>query len=88
MNARPLMWIASTEAINWANSTGYGNGEVIFTKDGGTARYFKQNIQCGMVGVNVGVPEPMAAFSGWNVLSSKICTCRVRKEFSSALARR
>jgi malonate-semialdehyde dehydrogenase (acetylating)/methylmalonate-semialdehyde dehydrogenase len=56
------------EAIEWANSTGYGNGAVIFTKDGGTARYFKQNVQCGMIGVNVGVPAPMAAFSfsGWN----------------------
>jgi len=56
------------EAIEWANSTGYGNGAVIFTKDGGTARYFKQHVQCGMIGVNVGVPAPMAAFSfsGWN----------------------
>ncbi|MDP0497387.1 MAG: CoA-acylating methylmalonate-semialdehyde dehydrogenase [Verrucomicrobiota bacterium JB024] len=56
------------EAIDWANSTGYGNGAVIFTKDGGTARYFKQHVQCGMIGVNVGVPAAMAAFSfsGWN----------------------
>ncbi len=56
------------EAIDWANSTGYGNGAVIFTKDGGSARYFKENVQCGMIGVNVGVPAPMAAFSfsGWN----------------------
>lgn len=56
------------EAIAWANSTGYGNGAVIFTKDGGSTRYFKKHIQCGMIGVNVGVPAPMAAFSfsGWN----------------------
>lgn len=56
------------EAIDWANSTGYGNGAVIFTKDGGAARYFKSNVKCGMIGVNVGVPAPMAAFSfsGWN----------------------
>lgn len=56
------------EAIDWANSTGYGNGAVIFTKNGGAARYFKQKVQCGMIGVNVGVPAPMAAFSfsGWN----------------------
>lgn len=57
-----------TEAVAWANSTGYGNGAVIFTKDGGSTRFFKKHIQCGMVGVNVGVPAPMAAFSfsGWN----------------------
>jgi len=56
------------DAIAWANSTGYGNGAVIFTKDGGSTRYFKKHIQCGMIGVNVGVPAPMAAFSfsGWN----------------------
>lgn len=56
------------EAIAWANSTGYGNGAVLFTKDGGAASYFKQHVACGMIGINVGVPAPMAAFSfsGWN----------------------
>jgi len=56
------------EAIAWANRPPYGNGAVIFTSHGGAARQFAREIQCGMVGVNVGVPAPMAifAFSGWN----------------------
>ena len=41
---------------------------MIFTSHGGAARQFAREIQCGMVGINVGVPAPMAvfAFSGWN----------------------
>ena len=56
------------EAIAWANRSPYGNGAVIFTSSGGAARQFTREIQCGMVGVNVGVPAPMSAFafSGWN----------------------
>ncbi|NOY42377.1 MAG: CoA-acylating methylmalonate-semialdehyde dehydrogenase [Planctomycetes bacterium] len=56
------------EAIQWANQNGYGNGAVIFTSSGAAARKFAHEIQCGMVGVNVGVPAPTAifAFSGWN----------------------
>ncbi len=56
------------EAIAWANRSPYGNGAVIFTSSGGVARQFAREVQCGMVGVNVGVPAPMAAFafSGWN----------------------
>ncbi len=56
------------EAIAWANRSQYGNGAVIFTSSGGAARQFAREIQCGMVGINVGVPAPMAtfAFSGWN----------------------
>lgn len=57
-----------SEAIAWANQSRYGNGAVIFTQNGGAARQFAREIQCGMVGVNVGVPAPMAVFpfSGWN----------------------
>ena len=56
------------EAIAWVNRSVYGNGAVIFTSSGGAARQFSREVQCGMVGVNVGVPAPMAAFafSGWN----------------------
>jgi malonate-semialdehyde dehydrogenase (acetylating)/methylmalonate-semialdehyde dehydrogenase len=55
-------------AIDWINGGGYGNGAVIFTRDGGAAREFSRKVQCGMIGVNVGVPAPMAvfSFSGWN----------------------
>lgn len=56
------------EAIARANLSPYGNGAVIFTTDGGAARKFAREIQCGMVGINVGVPAPMATFpfTGWN----------------------
>lgn len=56
------------EAIDWANRSPYGNGAAIFTQSGSAARKFAREVRCGMVGVNVGVPAPMAlfAFSGWN----------------------
>ncbi len=46
----------------------YGNGASIFTRDGYAARQFKQHFNAGMIGVNVGVPAPMAwfPFTGWN----------------------
>jgi malonate-semialdehyde dehydrogenase (acetylating)/methylmalonate-semialdehyde dehydrogenase len=56
------------EAIEWANRSGYGNGATIFTSSGKYARDFARGVQCGMIGINVGVPAPMAlfSFSGWN----------------------
>jgi malonate-semialdehyde dehydrogenase (acetylating)/methylmalonate-semialdehyde dehydrogenase len=56
------------EAIDRANQSPYGNGAVIFTRDGGAARTFARYVNCGMIGVNVGVPAPMAIFpfAGWN----------------------
>jgi malonate-semialdehyde dehydrogenase (acetylating)/methylmalonate-semialdehyde dehydrogenase len=57
-----------SEAIQTMNSISYGNGASIFTSSGSSARQFIREIQCGMLGVNVGVPAPMAlfSFSGWN----------------------
>ena len=56
------------EAIGWLNRLPYGNGATIFTGNGAAARQFTREIQCGMVGINVGVPAPMALFpfAGWN----------------------
>lgn len=56
------------EAIALANGSSYGNGATIYTGSGKWARQFTREIQCGMVGVNVSVPAPMALFpfSGWN----------------------
>ncbi|MGA1129012.1 MAG: aldehyde dehydrogenase family protein, partial [Chthoniobacterales bacterium] len=55
-------------AIDLANRSPYGNGAAIFTRSGKAAREFRHRIQAGMVGVNIGVPAPMAffPFSGWN----------------------
>jgi malonate-semialdehyde dehydrogenase (acetylating)/methylmalonate-semialdehyde dehydrogenase len=55
------------EAIALVNANPYGNGTAIFTRDGGTARRFQNEIEVGMVGINVPIPVPMAFFSfgGW-----------------------
>ena len=55
------------DAVALANRNPYGNGAAIFTNDGGVARRFEQDIQVGMVGINVPVPVPMAhySFGGW-----------------------
>jgi malonate-semialdehyde dehydrogenase (acetylating)/methylmalonate-semialdehyde dehydrogenase len=57
-----------SEAIAQANKSPYGNAAVLFTRDGRAARRFAREIQCGMVGINLGVPAPMAVFpfAGWN----------------------
>ena len=54
-------------AITAANSSRFGNSASIFTADGAAVRTFRARIQCGMLGVNLGVPAPMAMFSfgGW-----------------------
>ena len=56
------------EAIEFANRSPFGNGASLFTTSGAAARQFAREIQCGMVGINVGVPAPMCIFpfSGWN----------------------
>ena len=55
-------------AIELANRSPFGNGASIFTRSGKAAREFKHRIQCGMVGINIGVPASMAwfPFNGWN----------------------
>ncbi|GAB3484130.1 CoA-acylating methylmalonate-semialdehyde dehydrogenase [Marinomonas epiphytica] len=55
------------EAVDIINAHEYGNGTSIFTRDGDTARQFCEEIQVGMVGVNVPIPVPMAfhSFGGW-----------------------
>lgn len=56
------------EAITTMNRLSFGNGATIFTSSGAAARQFTREIQCGMLGINIGVPAPMAlfSFSGWN----------------------
>ncbi len=56
------------EAIETANLQSFGNGACIFTTSGKAAREFSHRIKAGMVGINVGVPAPLAyfPFSGWD----------------------
>jgi malonate-semialdehyde dehydrogenase (acetylating)/methylmalonate-semialdehyde dehydrogenase len=55
------------EGVDLINAHEFGNGTAIFTRDGDSARAFSNEIQVGMVGVNVPIPVPMAfhSFGGW-----------------------
>ena len=55
------------EGLELINANKYGNGTAIFTNDGGAARRFQNEVEVGMVGINVPIPVPMAYFSfgGW-----------------------
>ena len=55
------------EGIALASRHQYGNGVTIFTRDGDAAREFADRVECGMVGINVPIPVPVAyhSFGGW-----------------------
>lgn len=55
------------EALQTVNRSRYGNAAVIYTDSGNAVRKFREEVEAGMLGVNVGVPAPMAfyPFSGW-----------------------
>jgi malonate-semialdehyde dehydrogenase (acetylating)/methylmalonate-semialdehyde dehydrogenase len=55
------------DAIELINDNPYGNGTAVFTNDGGAARKFQQEVQVGMVGINVPIPVPLSfySFGGW-----------------------
>jgi malonate-semialdehyde dehydrogenase (acetylating)/methylmalonate-semialdehyde dehydrogenase len=55
------------EGVELINNGAYGNGTAIFTNDGGAARRFQNEIEVGMIGINVPIPVPVAyySFGGW-----------------------
>jgi malonate-semialdehyde dehydrogenase (acetylating)/methylmalonate-semialdehyde dehydrogenase len=60
--------VASFDAgLTLINGNRYANGTAIFTRDGGAARRFQNEVEVGMVGVNVPIPVPVAyySFGGW-----------------------
>ncbi|MFW3614549.1 CoA-acylating methylmalonate-semialdehyde dehydrogenase [Billgrantia antri] len=67
----PVLGIARAasfdDAVKMINDHEFGNGTAIFTRDGDAARQYCEQIQVGMVGVNVPIPVPMAfhSFGGW-----------------------
>ena len=67
----PVLALVSTpdldSAIEFANGSRYGNAGSIFTTSGAAARAYRWGIEAGMLGVNIGVPAPVAwfPFSGW-----------------------
>lgn len=68
----PVLSVVRTDDLDAALALGreceFGNGACIFTNNGHAAREFKRKFNAGMIGVNVGVPAPMAwfPFTGWN----------------------
>ncbi|MDM8348151.1 CoA-acylating methylmalonate-semialdehyde dehydrogenase [Pseudomonas sp. sp1636] len=67
----PVLCIVRVDSLEQAmqliNDHEYGNGTCIFTRDGESARLFCDEIEVGMVGVNVPLPVPVAyhSFGGW-----------------------
>jgi len=55
------------DALALVNANPYGNGVAIFTNDGGAARRFQNEVEVGMIGINVSIPVPVAyySFGGW-----------------------
>ena len=51
-----------TEAIHFANESEFANGACIYTNNASAIRQFRDEIDAGMLGVNIGVPAPMAFF--------------------------
>jgi malonate-semialdehyde dehydrogenase (acetylating)/methylmalonate-semialdehyde dehydrogenase len=68
----PVLSVMRVQDLDQALAVGkecpYGNGASIFTSSGRAAREFKHRFNAGMIGINVGVPAPMAwfPFTGWN----------------------
>jgi malonate-semialdehyde dehydrogenase (acetylating) / methylmalonate-semialdehyde dehydrogenase len=68
----PVLSVVRADSLDAALAIGkdspYGNGASIFTQSGYAARQFKQHFNAGMIGINIGVPAPMAwfPFTGWN----------------------
>jgi malonate-semialdehyde dehydrogenase (acetylating)/methylmalonate-semialdehyde dehydrogenase len=67
----PVLVIVRTdsleEAIALINANPYANGAALFTRSGYAARRFQQQVEVGMIGINVPIPVPMAfySFGGW-----------------------
>ena len=55
------------EGVALINAHEFGNGTAIFTNDGGAARRFQNEVEIGMIGINVPIPVPVAyySFGGW-----------------------
>lgn len=68
----PVLSVVRVDELEQALAIGrkspYGNGASIFTQSGWAAREFKERFNAGMIGINIGVPAPMAwfPFTGWN----------------------
>jgi malonate-semialdehyde dehydrogenase (acetylating)/methylmalonate-semialdehyde dehydrogenase len=51
------------DGVEMINASPYGNGTAIFTNDGGAARRFQNEVEVGVIGINVPIPVPVAYYS-------------------------
>lgn len=72
----PVLCVVSVdtleEAVEFINQNPNGNGVALFTQDGGSARYFQNNIDVGQIGINIPIPVPVAWFSFTGSRASKL----------------
>lgn len=72
----PVLCVVSVdtleEAVEFINQNPNGNGVAVFTQDGGSARYFQNNIDVGQIGINIPIPVPVAWFSFTGSRASKL----------------
>jgi malonate-semialdehyde dehydrogenase (acetylating)/methylmalonate-semialdehyde dehydrogenase len=67
----PVLTVAQVSdvrhAIDLVNRLPLGNMAAVFTGSGRAARQFREEVECGMIGINVGVAQPLAfyPFTGW-----------------------
>jgi malonate-semialdehyde dehydrogenase (acetylating)/methylmalonate-semialdehyde dehydrogenase len=66
------------EAIRIINDGPYGNGASIYTQNGFWARKFKLEVDSGMVGVNVGIPAPVASLPFGGMKASLLCDIKTQ----------
>ncbi|MCC6682560.1 MAG: CoA-acylating methylmalonate-semialdehyde dehydrogenase [Phycisphaeraceae bacterium] len=66
------------EAVNIINEHQYGNGASIYTQSGYWARRFKLEAQCGMIGINVGIPAPVAPLPFGGMKSSQFSAVKTQ----------
>ncbi len=71
------------DAIKIINDHKYGNGASIYTQNGYWARKFKIETECGMIGVNVGIPAPVAYLPFGGMKSSQFAD--IKTQGSAAL---
>lgn len=72
----PVLCVVNVEtledAVEFINQNPNGNGVAMFTQDGGSARYFQNNIDVGQIGINIPIPVPVAWFSFTGSRASKL----------------
>jgi len=63
----PVVLLAQADrlhsAIDWINRSPFANTTTLFTTNGAAAREFSYAVDPSMIGINIGVPAPMAFFS-------------------------